>query len=348
MMLRSEQLRSELEVTEDQWEDLEGLQQDMMQDMRGMWQEMRDMDEEERADFMKEITEDIEAEISDILLPHQTKRLKQISLQQSMRGGTAGLLRNQAVIEELGLSDADIEKLQEKSEEVQAEMNEKIAKMRKQAQDEVFSVLSKEQREKLEEMLGDPYEMQFGRGGPQAGGRQGGGRWRRTARSWWRWRIASTNRPRQGPASAVRLAATQMLPANTPGKPRILSHTGQIPARFFFGTVTPRNNRRACGFNFSVEPQNPASDRSGSRFASRPVCNPPLPPSNADAMRTRNSNIQRNCFDPVDCRIQIFSFNRPCPAPRAEFALEFPRWHGPGQFMLGCVPGLARSIRCRL
>ena len=143
-----------------------------MQDMRGMWQEMRDMDEEERADYMKEITEDIKAEIDDILLPHQTKRLSQIGLQQSMRGGTAGLLRNEALIEELGLSEDDIEKIREKSEEVQEELNEKIAKMRKQAQDEVLSVLSKEQREKLEEMLGDPYEMQFTR--PQRGQDQGG------------------------------------------------------------------------------------------------------------------------------------------------------------------------------
>jgi len=174
MMLRSEQIRDELEVTDEQWDDLQQLQRDMMGEMRNMFQEMRDMDEDERADFMKEVTEDIQAEIGEILLPHQTKRLKQVSLQQSMRRGTGGLLRNQAVIDELDLSDSDIEKLEEKNEEVQKELNEKIAKMRKQAQEEIFSVLSKEQRSKLKEMMGDDFEMQQQNGRGNRGGGRGG------------------------------------------------------------------------------------------------------------------------------------------------------------------------------
>ena len=176
-LLLNRQVQEELELVDDQLDELREVQQRSGEIMREAFSgiDWRNMDADERQEAMAEVRakmeedmKDLQKDVDEILLPHQRTRLKQISVQSQSRGrnGVAGALGSAAVAKELGLSEEDIKELEEKNKEVQEKLREKIAKLQKEAEDEVLSVLSSEQRKKYKEMVGDKFDFQnnFGRG----------------------------------------------------------------------------------------------------------------------------------------------------------------------------------------
>jgi hypothetical protein len=187
-LLMQEGVQKELELVDEQVEKIQQAQTEAREAMREMFREVgseiRDMAPEDRAAKFKEIqaemgkiTADIEKEAMTELLPHQVSRLKQLLVQAQTRrngGATSGRISS-ALVEELGLTDEQQEELKLKAEEVGKKMNEKIAKLKKQAQDEVFSsVLTKEQFAQFQEMVGDSYNFDESQG-QQGQQRRGGG-----------------------------------------------------------------------------------------------------------------------------------------------------------------------------
>lgn len=192
-LLRSDEVREELELVEDQVEELEEMSQEMRQEMMSMFRNgggMRggNMDEEERRQAMddmrakvEERMKEMDGQIKDMLLPHQYDRLKQIHFQrESTRDGVKGLSENDTVVEALGITDEQKKELKETAEKTAKKLEEKIKELKKQAEDEVLAVLTKEQREKLKELRGDSFEFdenqRGGRGGRDRGDRGGRGR----------------------------------------------------------------------------------------------------------------------------------------------------------------------------
>jgi hypothetical protein len=129
----------------------------------------------------------------EVLLPKQIERLKQISIQSQLnRGGrTVDAVTNGDLAKELGITDAQKEALTKAQEAADAEMNEKMTKIREDARQKVLSVLTAEQQAKLKKLSGEPITFSQGRGGfggfggfggaggggrGGAGGRPGGGR----------------------------------------------------------------------------------------------------------------------------------------------------------------------------
>ncbi len=186
-LLRNSQIREELEIVDDQIEQIEELVKKSQNVFREVFREVgadfRNMTDEQRTELrekMQEKTEEIQKELGGVLLPHQVKRLQQIQLRSRMQFGTAQAFERGPLREELGLTDDQIEKLREASEEITKETNEKIAKIREDARKEILeSALTAEQMAKLEDLLGEPFEIRrtFQRGGGQGGrgGRTGGG-----------------------------------------------------------------------------------------------------------------------------------------------------------------------------
>ena len=192
-LINDKNVVAELELVEDQVEALNDLQDDMRNIFRDSFSGMRDKFRDENADreaLMEEVRDkiqsemkNVESELNEILLPHQVARLEELSFQmQASRSGTTGLLNNEKVKERLGLTDAQIEEVKAKSEEVQKDLNAKIEKLREEARDEILSVLSTDQQAQIKTMMGDNFEFEQrgGRGGDRggAGGRGGdrGGR----------------------------------------------------------------------------------------------------------------------------------------------------------------------------
>jgi Spy/CpxP family protein refolding chaperone len=175
-LLRREDVREELEIVDDQVQDLQAIADSLRDRGRELFGGLRDLSEEERREKFRsaidQITKETEEKISEVLLPHQMKRAKQLAFQMRLRGGTARALTSGDLTEQLGVTDQQREALEKKSQEVEAELRQKTEQLRKEAQDKLFSVLNAEQRKKLEELVGEPFEFQrieFRFGGDQQG-----------------------------------------------------------------------------------------------------------------------------------------------------------------------------------
>lgn len=176
-LLAREDVRKELELVDEQVRKLEDLAEKRREGMRSMFSDLQGLSREERMERFRELFDkaraDHKAEIDKILLPHQSKRLDQLSLQMRLRGGTVRALADDQMAEQLGITAEQGEKIRVKSEELEQEIRRKIAEIRKQAQEELLQLLTPKQREKWKDMVGDPFEFQridFGHG---RGGRRG-------------------------------------------------------------------------------------------------------------------------------------------------------------------------------
>ncbi len=191
-LLGDSKVAEELELDEEQVDALDELQDDMRDVFRGTFSSMRERFREpdvDREALMEEIRgaiqekmKTVDEKLEQVLLPHQMTRLSELTFQmQAQRGGTQGLLNNSKIKEELGITDEQIERVKEKAEEVKEQLEEKMAKARKDAQDEILSVLTPEQQTKIKEMMGESFAFEEGRGGFRGGrggrgGRDGGAR----------------------------------------------------------------------------------------------------------------------------------------------------------------------------
>jgi hypothetical protein len=189
MILRSEKVQKELELMDDQKEKLKALGEQIREEFQKEYSGLRDLPQEERAVKMLELREKLKArtqEIRDkvekeILLPHQVDRLKQLGLQA--RGPSA--LVDAKVLQELGVSDAQKERLTKLRERVEkerqtmfgggregfrnmseeqrrarfTEMREKMDKLTKEVTTEAMSILTPQQKEKLEKMQGKKFDF---------------------------------------------------------------------------------------------------------------------------------------------------------------------------------------------
>jgi Spy/CpxP family protein refolding chaperone len=193
-LIQQQEVQREVELTEDQEAELqalgESIRDQMRDEMRPMFEGMRDLSDEERQTRfeeararMEEIGKEAETKMQSVLLPHQFERLKQIDLQSRLQRGGAAALTQGELADTLGLSESQREQLQEKTEEVQKDLEAKISQLRIDARNQVLEVLTTEQRAKLQAMMGSDFalpEPQFGppggrRGGFGAGGRGGRG-----------------------------------------------------------------------------------------------------------------------------------------------------------------------------
>lgn len=185
MLLGDENVKKDLGITDDQVAKLQEFQTKVGEEWRAVFQGSQDLTQEERqakfAEVQKKTTEMTEAAQKQILLPKQIERLKQISIQsQFNRGGrTVDVVSNGDLAKELGITDAQKEALTKAQEAADAEMNEKLTKIREDARQKVLSVLTAEQQAKLKKLTGEPITFappQFGGGRGGFGGAGGGGR----------------------------------------------------------------------------------------------------------------------------------------------------------------------------
>lgn len=181
-LLQNDQVAKELELVEDQQTKLRELGEKIRDDMRGMFSDFRDLSDEERREKFSELRETMQTKVNeglkDILLPQQRDRLDQIRFQMSSRGNSG--LTSSTVVEQLGLTEAQVEELRKKAEEVRAEVREKVQKIEEEAREDLLGVLTPEQREKYKKLVGEQFEFQggqgFGGGGFRSRGGQGGDR----------------------------------------------------------------------------------------------------------------------------------------------------------------------------
>lgn len=207
MLLGIEQVQKELKLSDEQNAKLRELGEKLRSEMQQQFAGMEKLTEEQRRARMAELREKMQKEgearaaetqkqIAAILKPEQLKRLKQIQLQQE---GPAALRRPE-VAEALGLSKDQLDQLEKIADESREKMQElfragreadkqaqqprrfpesreKFQEIRKDSEKRSMGVLTAEQKKKLGEMLGEPFELDRSRlfggrggfGGPRPG-----------------------------------------------------------------------------------------------------------------------------------------------------------------------------------
>jgi hypothetical protein len=179
-LLQNDQIKEELKIDDaqaDEVQDLVDAQRDAMREMfRGGDFDFRS--DEGRAkirEMVEEQTAKLEKDLGTVLKKEQLDRLKQIGrqMQTNRPGQTGGLIQNEQLTEELGLTEQQLTQMREMAPKVQEELRAEVQKATKAAEEKLLSVLTPAQKAKYAELMGEPFQFDPARGG--FGGRGQGG-----------------------------------------------------------------------------------------------------------------------------------------------------------------------------
>jgi hypothetical protein len=179
-LLNMKEVQKELNLSDDQVEKAKKVATDVQMKHRDDFQALRDVPMEERFAKMQElgqkVTDETFKELGDTLKPEQTKRLKQLLLQQQANGMFGGprVFMTPPVEKALNLTDKQKDDLKTMAEDYQKEMREmfqpggggfneetrkKMDELRKDAMGKALKVLDDKQKKEWEEMVGAPFKF---------------------------------------------------------------------------------------------------------------------------------------------------------------------------------------------
>ncbi len=192
MLLQSEQVQKELKITEAQKTKLQELSEKVRSEIRDLMSGMQNLSQEERRKKFEEMQPEMEKraetlrkEIATILNPKQVKRWRQIELQQQ---GATALLRPE-VADTIGLTDEQKAKLKEINDGTAEKMRKlfeerggdrqarsaKMQQLREEGEKQAMALLKPEQKQKLGEMMGEPFKLDRSLFPSRRGGNRSGG-----------------------------------------------------------------------------------------------------------------------------------------------------------------------------
>jgi Spy/CpxP family protein refolding chaperone len=181
MLLRSDVVQKDLELTDDQKDSITKLQDKA----REAFSSLQGLSQEERQAKMLELRKDQDEKIGGILNAKQKSRLKEIGLQQM--GALA--LASKEIAEALKLTDDQVNKIKDLADSFQKDAREAfqsaanggdptsardaVTKLRKESSEKIMAVLSDDQKASFEKMKGAKIDLPPG--GFFGGGRNRGG-----------------------------------------------------------------------------------------------------------------------------------------------------------------------------
>ncbi len=176
-LLRSSQVQEELDLMDDQKEQIKELEQEMRASMREMFsgnrQDWSGKSADERREMWTEIQgkmkaqmEDMKPKLNEVLLPVQQKRLGELTFQSQIQrsGGMLSERGSSVLKEKLNITDEQFEAMKKKAEEARKTFEAKVAKLRREAEAQVLSVLSEQQRSEYKSLQGESFEFSTDRG----------------------------------------------------------------------------------------------------------------------------------------------------------------------------------------
>ncbi len=204
-LLRSEDVQKDLKLTDEQKSKLRDFQAKIQETMRSMRPEPGQQPDFERLrEIGQKMAEDTEKFMKEFLTDAQSKRLKQIQLQQALKNSPTTAFFNMSFgpegaslgeltetgkalkitdeqkdqIEAIGKQlQQDLRELRpERGQRLSGDQMQKMNALRKEAAEKVIEVLTEEQRKMLKELQGEEFKGRIDAGfGPGQGGRRGGG-----------------------------------------------------------------------------------------------------------------------------------------------------------------------------
>lgn len=170
-ILGMEQFHDDLGLVPEQKERLSALRRNLQERRTKAFGDIRSLEPGKIGERVKEtekqLQEETKRQLSEILLPNQFERLKQMKVQLQMRNRGAAALVTGETAELLGLTDKQKADLAQKQREAEKQLREKIDEIRKQlVKDVIQDVLTVEQRAKLAELTGNELSGKAPEAGP--------------------------------------------------------------------------------------------------------------------------------------------------------------------------------------
>lgn len=181
-LFNTKEVQKELNLSDDQIDKAKKIAQEVQTKHQEDFQKLQDVPMEERFGKMMEIAgqvrEETLKELGDVLKPEQTKRLKQLIVQQQVNspfGGGPRAFLSPDIEKGLKLTDKQKEDIKTMADDYQKQVREmfqggggggfneetrkKMEDMRKEAMDNVMKVLDDKQKETWKEMTGEPFKF---------------------------------------------------------------------------------------------------------------------------------------------------------------------------------------------
>jgi hypothetical protein len=102
---------------------------------------------------------ELEQDLERLLLPHQSRRLRQLELQLRLRVGLPAVFTNPQLVQQLGLASEQREALERKIEQVEREVRRQLMELRQRTQRELMAVLTPAQQEEFQRLVGEPFDF---------------------------------------------------------------------------------------------------------------------------------------------------------------------------------------------
>ncbi len=164
-MLNNPSVQKDLELVDDQMKRINDINkefskqiQDQMKNMHGQDGVFSPDHAKDLGQMIRDLKEQQKAQLNEVLLPQQLDRLNQVALQMQMKSrGMGGLLAGKLAAE-LGITADQTKRIKERQKQLQKELEEKIANLRDEARQTLLEELTRDQRKKLEELIGEKFE----------------------------------------------------------------------------------------------------------------------------------------------------------------------------------------------
>ena len=165
---------AELEILDYQVKQMQELQYEFRKESSEVSRDSAKLDRNGRIDAIEKLYATYDKKIGEILLPNQAKRLKQLAFQSVAIDDKTGtiniprLLFLNGVRDKLEITPELSEKIRLKTAEENERIMKKMLELREESMQNILGVLSKEQRDKLDSMIGNPFDFEgyrMGQGG---------------------------------------------------------------------------------------------------------------------------------------------------------------------------------------
>lgn len=171
--LIDKKVRAELDLIPEQESQIQELSKELRKQRSDLAKELKkfsamavvereiELKRREYSDQFEEFKEQAHQRAMDVLLPHQVKRLKQVTAQlmikrvAKQKKVSAGVLAPQ-VVEYLEIDDEQARRIEAKAREIQERLAAEMKRLREEANTELMGELTEDQRSKYETLVGDP------------------------------------------------------------------------------------------------------------------------------------------------------------------------------------------------
>ncbi len=161
-LMSNTNVRKELELDDRQIQRIQEIQKNFSQQLNDGMKQARtgkSFDSKKWNKTLQQIIKERKTAMGAVLLPHQSKRLKQIALQMEMRNkGDVNALVGKQMADELEIDEDQKKHLRKRSAELKKELEQEIVKLKQKYREKLFRELRPSQRNKLKQMIGDKFE----------------------------------------------------------------------------------------------------------------------------------------------------------------------------------------------